>query len=129
MGQADRPGPTPAQLPASFAWRRFSSLLDPSPFCMWALVVSFSPSWTKLLVSQDSTLFWLGPRSLTSSRVRSLGILESSFLHCMTCTRLQGLVKVLDELIPEVLVSTSKPCINTKLQNRHARMNLLYQGG
>jgi hypothetical protein len=37
--------------------------------------------------------------------------------------------KVLDELIPEVLLSTSKPCINTKLQNRHARMNLLYQGG
>jgi hypothetical protein len=37
--------------------------------------------------------------------------------------------KVLDELIPEVLLSTSKPYINTKLQNRHARMNLLYQGG
>jgi hypothetical protein len=37
--------------------------------------------------------------------------------------------KVLDELIPEVLLSTSKPCINTKLQNRHARMNLSYQGG
>jgi hypothetical protein len=37
--------------------------------------------------------------------------------------------KVLDELIPEVLLSTSKPCINTKLQNRNARMNLLYQGG
>jgi hypothetical protein len=35
--------------------------------------------------------------------------------------------KVLDELIPEVLLSTLKPCINTKLQNRHARMNLLYQ--
>jgi hypothetical protein len=38
-------------------------------------------------------------------------------------------LKVLDELIPEVLLSTLKPCINTKLQNRHARMNLLYQGG
>jgi hypothetical protein len=37
--------------------------------------------------------------------------------------------KVLDELIPKFLLSTSKPCINTKLQNRHARMNLLYQGG
>jgi hypothetical protein len=37
--------------------------------------------------------------------------------------------KALDELIPEVLLSTLKPCINTKLQNRHARMNLLYQGG
>jgi hypothetical protein len=28
-----------------------------SPFCMWDLVVSFSSNWTKLLVSQDSTLF------------------------------------------------------------------------
>jgi hypothetical protein len=28
--------------------------------------------------------------------------------------------KVLDELIPKVLLSTLKPCINTKLQNRHA---------
>jgi hypothetical protein len=37
--------------------------------------------------------------------------------------------KVLDELILEVLLSTLKPCIHTKLQNRHARMNLLYQGG
>jgi hypothetical protein len=37
--------------------------------------------------------------------------------------------KVLDELILEVLLSTSKPSINTKIQNRHARMNLLYQGG
>jgi hypothetical protein len=37
--------------------------------------------------------------------------------------------KVLDELIPEVLLSTLKPYINTKLQNRHARMNLLYQRG
>jgi hypothetical protein len=107
----------PAQLPASFVWRRFSSLLDPSPFCIWARVVSFSPSWTKLLVPQDSTLFWLGPRSLSSSQVWSLGFLESSLLHCMTCTGLQGLVKVFDELIPEVLLSTSKPCINTKLHN------------
>jgi hypothetical protein len=37
--------------------------------------------------------------------------------------------KVLDELIPEVFLSTSKPCINTKLQNQHAPMNFLYQGG
>jgi hypothetical protein len=99
------------------------------PSCMWALIVSFSPSWTKLLISQDSTLFRLGPWSLSSSRVRSLGFWESSLLRYMTCTGLQGLVKVLDELIPEVLLSTSKPYINTKLQNQHARMNLLYQGG
>jgi hypothetical protein len=37
--------------------------------------------------------------------------------------------EVLDELIPEVLLSTLKPYINTNLQNRHARTNLLYHGG
>jgi hypothetical protein len=41
---------------------------------------------------------------------------------------LQGLVKVLDELIPEVLLSTLKPYINTKLQNPHAQVNLFYHG-
>jgi hypothetical protein len=37
--------------------------------------------------------------------------------------------EVLNELIPEVLLSMLKPCINTKLQNQHAGINLLYQGG
>jgi hypothetical protein len=37
--------------------------------------------------------------------------------------------KVLDELILKVLLSTLNPCINTKLQNRHAQANLLYHGG
>jgi hypothetical protein len=37
--------------------------------------------------------------------------------------------EVLDELIPEVSLSTLKPSINIKLQNRLAQMNLLYQGG
>jgi hypothetical protein len=36
---------------------------------------------------------------------------------------------VLDELILEVLLSTLKPYINTKLQNRHAQVNLLYHEG
>jgi hypothetical protein len=40
MGWADRPGPTSAQFVASFARCCFPSLLDPPPFCMWALVVS-----------------------------------------------------------------------------------------
>jgi hypothetical protein len=47
------------------------------------------------------------------------GFLESSLLHCMTCIygASRSCHKVLDELISEVLLSTSKPCINTKLQN------------
>jgi hypothetical protein len=36
---------------------------------------------------------------------------------------------VLGELIPKVLHSTLKSCINTKLQNQHAHVNLLYHGG
>jgi hypothetical protein len=37
--------------------------------------------------------------------------------------------EVLDELYPEILLSTLNSCINIKLQNRHAQTNLLYQGG
>jgi hypothetical protein len=37
--------------------------------------------------------------------------------------------KVLDELIPEVLLSILKPCVNTKLQNLHARMKLVIPRG
>jgi hypothetical protein len=37
--------------------------------------------------------------------------------------------EVLNELILKVLLSILKSCINTKLQNRHAQTNLLYQGG
>jgi hypothetical protein len=36
--------------------------------------------------------------------------------------------EMLDELILEVLLLTLKSCINTKLQNRQARTNLLYKG-
>jgi hypothetical protein len=58
---------------------------------------------------------------------RLLGVKFSSLHDLYGASR--SCHKVLDELIPEVLLSTSKPCINTKLQNRHARMNLIYQGG
>jgi hypothetical protein len=37
--------------------------------------------------------------------------------------------EVLNELISEVLLSTLRSCINTKLRNRHAQTNFLYQGG
>jgi hypothetical protein len=56
-----------------------------------------------------------------------LGVMFSSLHDLYRASR--SCHKVLDELIPEVLLSTLKPCINTKLQNRHALMNLLYQGG
>jgi hypothetical protein len=57
MGWAGRPGPISTQSATSFARCRFPSLLDPSSFYMWALVVSFSPNRMKLLVPQDLALF------------------------------------------------------------------------
>jgi hypothetical protein len=56
-----------------------------------------------------------------------LGVIFASLLDLYRASR--SCHKVLDEHISEVLLSTLKPCINTKLQNRHARTNLLYQGG
>jgi hypothetical protein len=53
-----------------------------------------------------------------------LGVMFTSLLDLYRA--LMSCHKVLDELIPEVLLSTLKSCINTKLQNRHARTNLLY---
>jgi hypothetical protein len=58
---------------------------------------------------------------------RLLRVMFASLLDLYRASR--SCHTVLDELIPEVLLSTLKSCISTKLQNRHARMNLLYQGG
>jgi hypothetical protein len=56
-----------------------------------------------------------------------LGVMFTSLLDLYRASR--SCHDVLNELILEVLLSTLKSCINTKLQNRHAQMNLLYQGG
>jgi hypothetical protein len=56
-----------------------------------------------------------------------LGVMFTSLLDLYRASR--SCHEVLDELIPEVLLSMLKSCINTKLQNRHAQTNLLYQGG
>jgi hypothetical protein len=56
-----------------------------------------------------------------------LGVLLTSLLDFYRASR--SCHEVLNELIPEVLLSTLKSCINTKLENRHARVNLLYHGG
>jgi hypothetical protein len=58
---------------------------------------------------------------------RLLGVMFTSLLDLYRASR--SCHEVLDEHIPEVLLSMLKSCINTKLQNRHARTNLLYQGG
>jgi hypothetical protein len=56
-----------------------------------------------------------------------LGVIFTLLLDLYRASR--SCHKVLNELIPEVLLSTLKSCENTKLQNQHAQMNLLYQGG
>jgi hypothetical protein len=56
----DRPGPISAQFVASFTRCCFPSLLDPSPFCMWALVVSFSQIGRSPLSRKIQHFFWLG---------------------------------------------------------------------
>jgi hypothetical protein len=66
--------------------------------------------------------------SIFSSLVlRLLGVMFTSLLNLYQPSR--SCHEVLNELIPEVLLSTLKSFINIKLQNRHAQTNLLYQGG
>jgi hypothetical protein len=47
-----------------------------------------------------------------------LGVMFTPLLDLYRASR--SCYEVLDELILEVLLSTRKSCINTKLQNRHA---------
>jgi hypothetical protein len=56
-----------------------------------------------------------------------LGVVFTSLLDLYQASR--SCHKVLDELIPKVLLSILNPWINTELQNRHAQVNLLYHGG
>jgi hypothetical protein len=99
------------------------------PFCMWALVVSLSeldeapcPARFDTFQTRSSEFF------IFSGLVpRLLGVMFASLHDLYRVSR--SYHKVLHELIPKVSFSTLKPCINTKLQNRHARTNLLYQGG
>jgi hypothetical protein len=56
-----------------------------------------------------------------------IGVMFTSLLDLYQASR--SCHEVPNELIPEVLLSTLKPCINTKLQNRHAQVKLLYHGG
>jgi hypothetical protein len=50
-----------------------------------------------------------------------LGVMFTSLLDLYRASR--SCHEVLNELIPEVLLSTLKSCINTKLQNQHAQTN------
>jgi hypothetical protein len=96
---------------------------------MWALDASFSTVWIELIVSQASTFSIL---VLVVFRLHGLvlglfGVMFTSLLDL--CRASWSPHEALDELYPKVLLLTLNSCINIKLQNRHARMKLLYQGG
>jgi hypothetical protein len=83
----------------------------------------------KLLVPQDSTFSGrvLGVFHLHGLVLGLLGVMFTLLLDFYRASR--SCHEVLDELYPEVLLSTLISYINITLQNRHARTNLLYQGG
>jgi hypothetical protein len=115
---ADRPRPVPVQLPASFALRGFPSLLDPSPLLPVGPLRQFL---SELDVAPCPARFgnFLGRSSefvIFSGLVPGLLGVKFPSLHDLFRAS-RSCHKVLDELIPEVLLSTLKPCINTKLQN------------
>jgi hypothetical protein len=84
---------------------------------MWALDVSFSAVWMKLLVLQDSAF---SVQVLRVLRVHGLvlGILGVMFTSLLElCQASRSCHEVFDELYQEVLLSTLNSCINIKLQN------------
>jgi hypothetical protein len=126
---ADRPGPTAAQSAASFARRCFPSLLS-SPLLHVGPCRQFLSELDEApcLARFDTFLARSSELSIFSGWVLGLlGVVFTSLLDFYQASR--SCHEVLNELIPEVLLSMLKPCINTKLQNRHAQVNLLYHGG
>jgi hypothetical protein len=81
----------------------------------------------ELLVPQDSA-FSVQVLGVFRLHGLVLGLLRVMFTSLLDlCQASRSCHEVLDELYPKVLLSTLNSCINIKLQNRHARTNLLYQ--
>jgi hypothetical protein len=132
VGWTGWPGPSWAHFGPSRSllwWCCFPSLLECSPICMWALDVSFSAVYMKLLVLQDAafSVWVLGVFRLHRLVLGLLGVMFTSLLDL--CRASRSCHKVLDELYPKVSLSTLNSCMNTKLQYQRAQTNLLYQGG
>jgi hypothetical protein len=128
VGWAVWPGPTSARPAASFARCCFPSFLECSPLhvghCRQFL---FRSNEAPCPARFGNFLTGSSEFSIFSGLVLGhLGVMFTSFLDLYRASR--SCHEVLNELIPEVLLSTLKSCINTKLQNRHAQTNLLYQG-
>jgi hypothetical protein len=94
-----------------------------------------SMSSVSLRIGLNSLSCWIqhfsgqvpGVCRLLGSSPRLLGVKFASLHDLFRASR--SCHEVLDELIPKVLHSTLNPCINIKLQKRHAHVNLLYHGG
>jgi hypothetical protein len=103
---------------------RSFALMHVGPCCQFLSELDEAPCLARF----GTFLTWSSEFVIFSGLVPGLlGVMFASLHDLYRASR--SCHKVLDELIPEVLLSTLKPCINTKLQNQHARMNLLYQGG
>jgi hypothetical protein len=134
MGGAGRPGPTGLGPLRPISWPPLPSvasrvlyilpLLHVGPFLQFLSELDEAPCLARfgtfLARSSEFVIFsgWV---------LGLLGVVFTSLLDLYRASR--SCHEVLNELIPEVLLSTLKPCINTKLQNRHAQVNLLYHGG
>jgi hypothetical protein len=126
VGWAGWPRPTSAQPTASFAWCRFSCLLPSAcgPCRQFLFGLDEAPYLTRFNSFLTGSLEF----SMFSGLVLGLlGVMFTSLLDLYRASR--SCHEVLNELILEVLLSILKFYINTKLQNQHAQMNLLYQGG
>jgi hypothetical protein len=129
MGWAGRPGPTSARddllclvsVPES---SRSFPLLHVGPCRQFLFELDEAPYparfGTFLFGSSEFFIFSVLVPGL-------LGVMFTSLLDLYRASR--SCYEVLDEHFLEVLLSTLKSCINTKLENQHARTNLLYQGG
>jgi hypothetical protein len=97
--------------------------------CMWAFdVVSFTvKAW---ILAMQAFLFsgWVPEDLHVDATV--LGSFGVMFIACLDLWRASwSSLEVLGELIPKVSSLTLISCVNNKLQNRHASVNLLYTRG
>jgi hypothetical protein len=134
QGWADRPGPAslgpsrPSPRPPFLYFGSLASWMFPPSGCRSMSSVSLRIGHNSLSCKiQHFSGQVLGVCRLLGSSPWLLGVKFASLHDLYGASR--SCHKVLDELIAKVLLSTLKPCINTKLENRHAHVNLLYRGG
>jgi hypothetical protein len=134
LGWADRPGPAglgpsrPSPRPPLLYVGSLASWMFPPSTC-GSMSSFFLRIGHNSLSCKIQHFFGqvLGVCRLLGSSLWLLGVKFASLHDLYGASR--SCHKMLDELIPKVLLSTLKPYINTKLQNRHAHVNLLYHGG